>query len=197
MKTICVSGTPGTGKTTLSKKLANKCDLYYLDVNKFVSQKRLYEGYDKKRKSKIVDIKKLNRGLLQFINYFKKNDGKIRLLDLRQLSSARSTATSSLSKLPGKIFFNKKYYGIIIDSHLSHYLLRKYVNLCIITKCDITELNKRLKNKKFSKNKIKENIQSEIFDICLNESRQRKHKIIVVDTTKDFKISAIVRKMGV
>ena len=165
MKTIIVSGTPGTGKTYLSKKLARKLNFYYFDVNKFVSQNILYEGYDKKRKTSIVDVKKLNTKLIQFINFFKKN----------------------------KI---KKYNGIIIDSHLSHYIPKKYVHFCIITKCDIKELNKRLKNKKFNKNKIKENLQSEIFDICLNEAKKRKHNIIVIDTTKGFNINVIARKIG-
>ena len=57
---------------------------------------------------------------------------------------------------------------IIIDSHLSHYLPRKYVDLCIVTKCDIKVLKNRLKNKKYSKSKVRENLDAEIFDICLN-----------------------------
>ncbi len=164
MKVICVAGTPGTGKTTISKKLAQKLKFYYLDVNGFASQNRLYEGYDKKRKTKIVDIKKLNNKLIQFIDFFKKS--------------------------------NKKYNGIIIDSHLSHYLPKKYVDFCIVTKCDIKELNKRLKKKKFGKYKIQENIQAEIFDICLNESKESKHKILAIDTTKGFNINKISKQLG-
>jgi len=45
-----------------------------------------------------------------------------------------------------KIKENKK---IIIDSHLSHYLPKKYVDLCIVTICDIKELKKRLKKRNF------------------------------------------------
>ena len=164
MKIIAVTGTPGTGKTTLSKKLSNKLDFYYLDVNKLISRRKLSEGYDKKRKTKIVDIKKLNKVLASEITFIKKS--------------------------------SKKYRGIIIDSHLSHYLPKKYVDFCIVTKCDIKELSKRLKKKKFDKNKIKENIQSEIFDICYNEALERKHKIIVIDTTKSFNISSVTKKIG-
>ena len=164
MKIIAVTGTPGTGKTTLSKKLSNKLDFYYLDVNKLISRHKLSEGYDKNRKTKIVDIKKLNKVLASEITFIKKS--------------------------------SKKYRGIIIDSHLSHYLPKKYVDFCIVTKCDIKELSKRLKKKKFDKNKIKENIQSEIFDICYNEALERKHKIIVIDTTKSFNISSVTKKIG-
>ena len=84
---------------------------------------------------------------------------------------------------------------MIIDSHLSHYLPRKYVDLCIVTKCDIKELNKRLKKKKYNKSKIQENLQAEIFDICLNEAREGKHKIAIVNTTKHFNINSLAKKI--
>lgn len=163
MKVICATGTPGTGKTTLSKKLANKLDFLYLDVNKIISRYTLSEGYDKKRKARVIDTNILNEKLILEIKTLKKN---------------------------------KKYRGIIIDSHLSHYLPRKYVDFCIVAKCDINELNKRLKKKKFHQSKIKENIQAEIFDICLNEAKHRKHRIIGVDTTKGFNIGNITRMLG-
>ncbi len=151
METICVTGVPGTGKTTIAKKLAKKLNYYYVDVNKLISKYKLSEGYDRKRKTKIVDVEELNKFLINQIKQFKKN---------------------------------KKIKGVIIDSHLSHYLPKSYVDLCIVTKCSIKELNKRLKKKKFHKEKIKENLEAEIFDTCLNEALERKHKIFVVDTSK-------------
>ena len=163
MKTIIVTGTPGTGKTTLSKKLAKKLKYYYFDVNKFIAKNKLYGGYDKKRKTKIVDVKKLNELFINYLNQSKKN---------------------------------RKIKGIIIDSHLSHYLPKKYVDFCIITKCGIKELNKRLKKKKFDKNKIQENLQSEIFGICYSEAIKGKHKVIAVDTTKGFNISSLIKSLG-
>ena len=51
MKAIVVSGTPGTGKTILSKKLARKLNYRYIDANKMIYVHRLSEGYDKKRKT--------------------------------------------------------------------------------------------------------------------------------------------------
>lgn len=164
MKIICVSGTPGTGKTALSKKLAKRLHYYYLDVNKIISKYSLSEGYDRKRRTKIIDVKKLVKFLISEIKNFKKSD--------------------------------KKFSGIMVDSHLSHYLPRRYVDFCIVTKCNINELNKRLKKKKFHKNKIQENTQAEIFDVCLNEAKQMKHKIIVIDTTKGFNMNDLIHKLG-
>ena len=167
MKKICITGTPGTGKTMLSKNLAKKLNFLYLDVSKLISKYKLPEGYDKKRKTKIVDVKKLNKALIKEITIRKKS------------SKGR--------------FFS----GIIIDSHLSHYLPKKYVDLCIVAKCDIKVLNRRLKKKKFNKNKVTENVQAEIFDICYNEALERKHNVIVIDTTKRFNINNIYQKIKV
>lgn len=159
MRVLIITGTPCTGKTTLAKNLAQKLNFFNLDVNKLISKYRISEGYDKKRKTKIVDVSKLNKVLIYFIKQ------------------------NSLNKSNKNI---KKCKGIIIDSHLSHYLPRKYVDLCIVTKCDIKELNKRLGKKKYAKNKIQENLQAEIFDICHIEAIKQKHKIIVIYTTKRF-----------
>ena len=40
-KVICVSGTPGTGKTTFSIKYSKDNNFYYLDVNEFIKKKEL------------------------------------------------------------------------------------------------------------------------------------------------------------
>ena len=57
-------------------------------------------------------------------------------------------------------------------------------------------LKKRLKKKKYSENKIRENLDAEIFDICLNEAKESRHKVIVIDTTKGINIGEISRKAG-
>ncbi|MFQ5872058.1 MAG: AAA family ATPase, partial [Candidatus Geothermarchaeales archaeon] len=46
MDTICVTGTPGTGKTTFSRELARKLDLTYLDLNTLLLDEGCTEGYD-------------------------------------------------------------------------------------------------------------------------------------------------------
>jgi len=153
---IAVSGTPGTGKTKLSKKLAKKLNYTYIDVKRIITKNKLKESYDKKRRTYVVDIKKLNPILIKII----KSSG-----------------------------------NLIIDSHLSHYLPPKYVDLCIITKCDLKVLEKRLKKKRYNKAKIRENLDCEIFDICLNESKEAGHKILVVDTTKGVDLEKIIKKI--
>jgi len=160
MKTIIVTGSVGTGKTTIAKSISNKLNYKYLDVNKLITRFKLSEGYDRKRSSKIIDIKKLNNHLIKVINSSK----------------------------------NEK--GIIIDSHLSHYLPKKYVDLCIVTKCNLKILEKRLKKRKYIKRKIRENLDAEIFDICLEEARQKKHKINVINTSNKVNIIETIKKLN-
>lgn len=79
---------------------------------------------------------------------------------------------------------NKKTKGIVIDSHLSHYLPTKYVDLCIVTKCDLKILKRRLEKRGYPKSKTRENLDAEIFDVCLNEAKEIGHKIKIVNTSK-------------
>jgi adenylate kinase len=159
---IAISGTPGTGKTLLAKKLMKELNYPLLDIKKFIKQKKLSQGYDKKRKTKLIDTKKLNKEILKEIKKVKKEHSPD---------------------------------GIIIDSHLSHYLPKKQIDLVIITKCNLKILEKRLKSRKYSKLKIRENLDAEIFDTCFIESKELGHKVIKVDTTKGIKIKEILKKI--
>jgi len=182
MRVIIVTGSVASGKTTLSQKLAKKLSFRYIDINKFIGKGKIYSGYDNKRKCKIVDIKELNKSLIELINNYKKQIGIKSMIN--------KTINKSLNKKKKII----KKVGIIIDSHLSHYIPRKYVDLCLVTKCNLKEMGNRLKKRGYDKDKIKENIECEIFDICLNEAKEAKHKVYVIDTTKGINISEVIKK---
>lgn len=181
MRVIIITGSVGTGKTTLSKKLAKKLNFHYLDVDKIIKKYNISEGYDKKRKTKIIDVKKLNKALIKEISNYKK------------FNSKKNPHIKKSIKNNKKLIKN----GIIIDSHLSHYLPNKYVDLCVVTKCDLKVLEKRLKKKGYSKEKIRENLDTEIFDICLNEAKESNHKIMIVNTMKGINIIKISNRVGV
>jgi len=142
MKVIIVSGSVGCGKTRFAKKLALKKNYKYVSLTEFINKNKLFEKYDKKRKTYDVDIKKLNNTLIELIKNSKKN--------------------------------------LVIDGHLSHYLPKKYVDLCYIVKCDLKELKKRLKKRGYSKLKIMENLEAEIFDSCYNEAVEMGYKVKIV-----------------
>ncbi len=83
----------------------------------------------------------------------------------------------------------------VIDSHLSHYLPKKFVDLCIVTKCDLKVLKKRLEKRGYNKEKIRENLNAEIFDVCLIEASEKKHKIMIIDTSKKVDFNKIINKI--
>ncbi len=147
-----VSGTPGTGKSSLAKELSLSMCWDIINITHFIKKHSLQQGYDEERKCIVVSPSKL---VLELIRYL-------------------------------KVLAHKKPHiqGVIIEGHLAHLLPNNLIDLCIITKTNLKVLKQRLKKRKYSKEKIQENMDSEIFDICLIEAKEANHKIIVVDTTK-------------
>ena len=166
MKVIIVTGTPGTGKTAVAKRIAKEKGYKYVDVKKIIEENKLKEKYDKKRQTYDVDVKKLNIILIKKISEEKSKTQERQSLSGRRKCKAFSCETK----------------GIVIDSHLSHYLNPRYVDLCIVTKTELKKLRKRLEKRGYSKNKIRENLDSEIFDVCLNEAKDMGHKVKVIKT---------------
>lgn len=141
----------------------------------------LAKAIAKKYKLKYVDVNKV----IKENNLREKYDRKRKTWEID---------TEKLNKALLEII--KKNKKIVIDSHLIHYLPKRYVDLCIVTKCDLKELEKRLKKRKYSKAKIRENLDCEIFDVCLMEAKEKKHKIIVLDTTKE-KPAELVKALNI
>jgi len=73
--------------------------------------------------------------------------------------------------------------GLIVDSHISHLLPVRLVDQCIVLTCsNLKILQRRLQKRKYSPEKTRENLDSEIFQICLMEAREQGHKVMVFDT---------------
>lgn len=156
-KTYIVTGTPGAGKTTFAKHFAKKNNLEYISGLDIIEITKLAESKDEDG-CIVVDEKKFAKICEKIITLSKKTNKKSN--DLK---------------------------GIIIDSHLSHYINPKYVDLCFVTECDIKILKKRLTKRKYSPQKIRDNLDSEIFKICRTEAKESGHKIKVIDTSKNKK----------
>ena len=149
---IAISGSPGTGKSTLATFLAKKLGLDRLDLHKYYH--KISTKYDKKKQSYVIDPKKFEKLACE-----KKKESK---------------------------------KGLIVDSHISHLLPRRLVDICIILTCsDLKKLEKRLKARKYSKKKIRENLDVEIFQVCFMEAKEKGHKVLVFDTAKGINIGRI------
>ncbi len=84
---------------------------------------------------------------------------------------------------------------IIIDSHMSHFLPKRHIDLCVVTKCDLKVLKERLKKRGYSAKKIKDNLECEIFNVCFEEAKEAKQRVFVIDTTKRLKIDDIFKEI--
>ncbi len=142
---IIITGTPGTGKTVLAKRIANERKIEYISLKKIIKEYQLAEGFDTKRRCEIVDEQKMVK----------------------------------------KVLTLTKRKNCVIDGHLSHEIPPRFVNECIVTRCSLPILKKRLMKRSYSKQKIRENLDAEIFEVCLTEAKERGHKVEVVDTSNN------------
>ena len=127
-RVIAVTGTPGTGKTTISKKLAKalkNCEL--INANDIVKEKRLFSSYAEDG-AMVVKMTRLN----QEIN--------------RRVRSSRADF-------------------VIVDGHL---LCEMKIDgaVAIVIREHLHTLLKRLKQRKYGRKKIEDNIVSEGIDYC-------------------------------
>ena len=155
-KLLILTGTPGTGKSTLAKKLAGKLGFDRLDLHHYYRQ--LSVGYNRQKQCYDIDVKKLEK------------------LVREKLSSSKK--------------------GLILDSHLAHLLPKKLVTLCLVLTCsDLKQLQRRLKKRNYPPAKIRENLEAEIFRVCLEEAREQGHRLIVLDTAKPFSFPTLLRQI--
>jgi len=67
-KVIIVTGTPGTGKTTFSRRLAREIEADYLPLTQYVSRHGLYAGFDRERGSKIINASRTQASLRSLLS---------------------------------------------------------------------------------------------------------------------------------
>jgi len=153
MKFLIVSGTPGTGKTTVSQNLLNNFKSKVISLNELAISEKLIIKYDMERETSVINEKKLVRHIIKLIEHYNK-------LDLEYL---------------------------IIESHFSDIVPSQYINYVIILRCDPDELCVRLKERGYKKEKIRENVQSEILGNSANYflNKQLNKPILEIDTTNN------------
>ena len=151
MQILIVSGTPGTGKTTISNNIQNYIEAKVISLNELAISEKLVGKYDAKRETSVVNDKKLIRFLIKLIEEYEK-------------------------EVP-------EY--LIIESHFSDIVPEQFINFVIILRCDPDELHKRLKRRGYKREKIRENVQSEILGNCVNYfiNKPLNTPILEIDTT--------------
>ena len=106
-------------------------------------------------------------------------------LDIKELSKEIKRI---ITKDPDNLF--------IFDSHIAHLLPKRMIYLAIITKCsDLKKLKKRLEERNYSKSKVKENLECEIFEVCYDEVIEKGLEVIVFDSSERILQKDVVDKI--
>jgi len=145
---IFVTGTPGTGKTTISSALAETLHARHINPAESLSQRHMLHTWDKKRRTRVVSPTKLRGHVVSLAG--------------------------------------RADEGLIIDTHIMFGLPDSIrVRRVFVLRCDPNSLEKRLRKKRWARQKIHENVLAEILDICLWDAVERygKRRISEIDTT--------------
>lgn len=196
---ILLSGTPGTGKTSISNLLSKKFGWEVFSFGNFIAENHLYLREDKYRNTKIIDMETCSiKGFIEVLNIW-----------IRKMNSLKGSEAEETHNIP--IVVDSHYADIIIDgliefktnpkkflldlnsiqsiNDLNPCLLKvlKYENIVgIVLRCEPLELEKRLIERKYSQQKIFENIQAEILGDCTKnmiEVLKEKH-VFEIDTSE-------------
>jgi len=162
---VGLTGTPGTGKSTVSSELRSRGKIVY-DLNEVAIDHQFVLAYDKERQTYEMDLSKLNKYLVDNII-----DGKnIELNDNTNINTNKESII--------------KIKNVYLDGHISHLL--DVTELVVILRCHPEVLRQRLKAKSWNENKIRENLEAEALDVITIEciEKYEKENIFEIDTTK-------------
>ncbi|EHP88575.1 Adenylate kinase [Methanotorris formicicus Mc-S-70] len=104
---IAITGTPGVGKTTISKKLAEKLGFRHIDITEVVKEYKLYSEKDEEMDSYVIDFDKLREFLYGLDNVIL--DGHVsHLLDVDYIVVLRCNPEVIKKRLEERRYKQKK-----------------------------------------------------------------------------------------
>jgi adenylate kinase len=153
---IGLTGTPGTGKTSVSKLLEEHRGWKVVYLNDLIKEEHLYSEVDEERDAVIADMELIRKRLAGIFEEEKGKDGE-----------------------KEKVNGEEKENITIIESHLAHYI----TDIVIVLRAYPPELKKRLEKRGYSEEKINENAEAESIDLILAEAFEWCKKVFEVNTT--------------
>jgi adenylate kinase len=148
LSAILISGTPGTGKTTLAKRLAQHINYKFIDIGEVATREHIYLRDDPVRNTRVIDEPKLAKRLDKEITA---ENGKV-----------------------------------VASSHYAEIVSPRLVEKVIVLRTHPDELKKRLIQRGWKTEKIKENLEAEILGVCSSNALEKygKERVYEIDTTK-------------
>lgn len=153
---IALTGTPGCGKTSVSKILEQK-GFCVLHLTEFIQNQNVSVDFDNERSCLIVDMDDLEFHICAY---------EARLCGMADSSALFSSADNA--------------YVLIIESHMAHHIC----DISFVLRTNPLHLPERLKDRNYSDQKIEENCAAEELDVILCESYEWCKSAFEIDTTE-------------
>ncbi len=132
---VAITGTPGTGKSTVAALVAEEVDLDVVSLSEHADE--FATDYDEERDVEEVDVDAMEDA-----------------------------------------FADRE--DVVFDGHVSHHLPVDHV---VVLRCHPDELGRRLRDRGYPEDKIRENASSEALDLMSAEAIHRHERVYEADTT--------------
>ncbi|WFD18109.1 adenylate kinase [Malassezia caprae] len=162
---IVVTGTPGTGKTTLSMQICEAFQdpsgahpLRHINVGALVKERGFQASYDAEWDSYEVDEDQL----LDYLEPFSGGTAPDPIdEDPEGCEQARELSSDDDTR-----------GGLVLDWHTCEAWPERWVDLVLVLRCDHQRLWTRLEKRNYSDKKIAENNEAEIMGVVMEEARE-------------------------
>lgn len=169
---LCITGTPGTGKTEISKKLSMRLEWKLVPINDIAEDLDAYLGEDDKRGVKILDMDRIN-------DYFDEFEGDVIIeghtaheVPCDIVIVLRCDPTVLEKRLKGRYSDKPEKVKENVDAEI----------IGVITS-DAVEINKKVYEIETSRKSVKKNVE-EIMDILDGNSQE--YKVGSIDWLEEY-----------
>ena len=168
MRTVALTGTPGTGKTTVSEHVADRLAIEVIHLNDAIRAAGLFSERDVERDSLVADLDAAE----SWLDETRAGDGGENGAGDRGENGAGDRGENGAGDGRGRL----------VESHLAHLL---DVDRAIVLRCHPESLKPRLRERGESEASIAENAESEALDTVLAAAVERhgRESVWEVDTT--------------
>jgi adenylate kinase len=128
---LSLTGTPGTGKTSVAEELDSR-------------------GHE---------VAHLNQ-----------------LLEQREIGSSGEEREVDVEEMRERLEMDVE----VVEGHLSHFLP---ADVCVVLRCRPDALRERLSGRRYSDEKVSENLRAEALDVVLQQSAESQETVVEIDTT--------------
>ncbi|KAI0564977.1 adenylate kinase [Gracilaria domingensis] len=142
---MVVTGTPGVGKTTISRELAQELGMRHIEVGAFARERNLLADHDALHEA-----------------FYMHEDA---VLDELEPLMANG--------------------GIILDHHSCDWYPERWVQMVVCLRASTEALYDRLEARRYSRQKLDENMQAEIMQVVLDEAISSYPRVPVIELRND------------